>query len=404
LSPTRRAAIAFAVVAGAALLLPPALVVLLAVALATAVVVDALAVRAPIAVERTVPSVLSRGVPGRIEVNAGNAFVRQPAPPDLHVDLDQGTITATRRGRHRVPPVAVRRTGPLGLGRWDRTDATQAGSAEVVVYPDLHLARRLALALRKGQLADAGERVRGPLGLGTEFESIRDYRPDDDIRQVNWRATVRLQRPMSNQYRVEQDRDVICLVDAGRLMAAPVGDGRTRMDTALDAVAAVSLAADELGDRCGVVAFDRRLRRQVRPKRLGSAAVIAATFDLEPTDTDSDYDLAFRVVGGMKRGLVLVLTDLLDESAARPLVEAVPVLAKRHAVVVASASDPDLQALLRSGDNPYEAAVAVDVLDARHRVAARLEGAGATVIEASPRGLPAACVAAYVRLKARARL
>ena len=63
--------------------------------------------------------------------------------------------------------------------------------------------------MRQGRFRDAGRRTRGPLGLGTEFESIRDYPPDDDIRQVNWRATERIGRPMSNQYRVEQDRDVM---------------------------------------------------------------------------------------------------------------------------------------------------------------------------------------------------
>ena len=43
---------------------------------------------------------------------------------------------------------------------------------------------------------------------------------------------------MSNQYRIEQDRDVVCLLDAGRLMAAPLGDARdaTRLDAAVDAV------------------------------------------------------------------------------------------------------------------------------------------------------------------------
>src|SRR5437764_1031252 len=80
----------------------------------------------------------------------------------------------------------------------------------------------LALAVRQGRFRDAGQRSRGPLGLGLEFESVRDYLPDDDIRQVNWRATARLGRPMSNQHRVEQDRDVLCVVDAGRLMGAPL--------------------------------------------------------------------------------------------------------------------------------------------------------------------------------------
>jgi uncharacterized protein (DUF58 family) len=77
-------------------------------------------------------------------------------------------------------------------------------------------------------------------------------------------------------------------------------------------------------------------------------------------------------------------------------------------VLVASPTDPDLWALLTrpplDARDPYRAAVAVDVLDARRRVAARLEAAGAHVIEASPGRLPAACVEAYLKLKARARL
>src|SRR5207302_1285746 len=70
--------------------------------------------------------------------------------------------------------------------------------------------------------------------------------------------------------------------------------------------------------------------------------------DVEPSDVDSDHDLAFRSVGGAKRALVLVYTDLVDEAAARSLVDAVPVLARRHAVIVASVRDPDLDAAVRT--------------------------------------------------------
>ncbi len=52
----------------------------------------------------------------------------------------------------------------------------------------------------------------------------------------------------------------------------------------------------------------------------------------------------------------------------------------------------------------FAAAVALDVLDARARVAVELRGAGADVVEASPELLPNACVGAYLRAKARARL
>jgi uncharacterized protein (DUF58 family) len=245
-------------------------------------------------------------------------------------------------------------------------------------------------------------RTRGPIGLGTEFERVRDYLPDDDIRQVNWRATARAGRPMSNQHRVEQDQEVVLVVDAGRLMAAPLGD-RTRLDEALDAATAMALVADELGDRCGAVAFDDAVRRRVRSGRGSGADVVRALFDLEPSDRDSAYELAFRTVGGGKRALVVVLTDLLDEAAARALVDAVPVLARRHAVLVASARDAELEAIAE-GDDAAARAAAVDVLAARRRALALVRGAGAQVVEAPAGRLGAACVAAYLRAKARRRL
>ena len=186
---------------------------------------------------------------------------------------------------------------------------------------------------------------------------MRDYLPDDDVRQINWQATARVGRPMSNQYRIEQDRDVVCLLDAGRLMAAPLdvepiaGLGGaahqiTRLDAAVDAVTMVALVADELGDRCGVTIYDSEIRRRLAPRRAGGKAVVRTILDVEPTLVDSDHDLAFRAVGGVKRALIVVCTDLVDEAAARSLLDAVPVLARRHAVVIASVRDPDLDAPL----------------------------------------------------------
>jgi uncharacterized protein (DUF58 family) len=212
---------------------------------------------------------------------------------------------------------------------------------------------------------------------------------------------------MSNTYRVERDRDVVCVVDCGRLMAAPVGSG-TRLDAAIDAAVAVAAVADVVGDRAGTLAFDRELLRRLPPRRAGAKAVVRALFDLEPRAVESDYELAFRHVGETKRAFVLVLTDLLEESAARPLLAALPLLARRHALAVASASDVELNEFLTAEpegvSEVYRAAAAADVLAARGRVAARIRHAGATVVEAPAGSLPAACVSAYLRAKARARL
>ncbi len=416
MSPTRRAALVVVAVAFAATVVPVSLAVLALVAVLSAIVVDALSVRSRVAVTRTLAPVVSRGIasPVGIELDTavrGTVEIRQPIPSALRLEPDtqrerlDAMLTPIRRGRYAVPVPVMRRTGPLGLGRWDRPAAMEP--VEVAVFPDLVNARRLVLRVRKGRFGSAGRQARGPLGLGTEFELIREYAPDDDIRQVNWRATARVGRPMSNQYRIEQDRDLHCLIDAGRLMTAPVGD-RSRIDVALDTMTALGLVADELGDRFGVVAFDSAVHHHLRPRRNGGGSAVRACFDLEARSVDSDYERAFQLVATAKRAMVVVVTDLLDESAAVSLLAGVPALTRRHAVVVATVRDPTLHEIMRrdpdSAVDVYEASVGAAVLAAQTRSAARLRAAGATVIEASPSALPAVCVDAYLSLKARARL
>ena len=336
--------------------------------------------------------------------------LRQATPPALQLRPAEaerrvnGQLIATVRGRHVLPEIGTRAEGRLGLGAFYHRPG---GTAEIHVYPDLVAARRLALAAREGRLLESSRRARGPLGLGTDFESVREWVPDDDVRHINWAATQRLARPMTNQYRLEQARELVFLLDAGRLMAAPLVD-RTRLDAALDAVAAVALAADELGDNCGAIAFDAQVRVRIRSGRANGDAVIRALFDLQPRLIDSDYEQAFRLVAGGKRALVMVLCDLFDDAAARAMIEAVPVIARRHAVLVATVTDPDLDKLVHKlpgteGD-VYAAAAALELLDARARAAAQLRRAGARVVEAAPGAFAGACVSAYLRAKATLRL
>ena len=406
MSPTPRLAWLVAALAAAALVAPIGLVVLVGVALVGAALADWRGARTRPQVATTVPSIVARGVPADVTVVTDpHVRVRLPTPPDIRIEPREADgrldalLTARRRGRHVLPAAVTRTTGPLGLVRVDRR---VGDDIEIAVYPDLPSARAVVALVRQGRRGEG--RRRGVLGIGTEFESVREYAPDDDVRQVNWRATVRVGRPMSNQFRIDQDRDVLCLVDTGRLMSAPLGD-RTRLDAALDAVTAVALVADELGDRCGALAFDGVVRRRVAPRRGGGRPVVEALFDLEPTPVDSDYDLAFRALGG-KRACVLLFTDLIEPAAARPLLEAVPWLARRHAVIVASSRDTDLESMLRTPPadpvDTYAAAVAVEVLDARSAVAGRLTDAGVVVVEADPGQLGSACVTAYLRLKSRA--
>ncbi|HET7482693.1 MAG TPA: DUF58 domain-containing protein [Actinomycetota bacterium] len=412
-SPSPRAAAAIALLALTCLIVPLWIPALAALALAVATFLDARSVGAAPELTERFPQIVSRGIPASFELaadapDARQIWLDQAAPVDVEVTPRgggprlSGTLTARRRGRHLLPPTGERSEGPLGLGRRHHRYEPH----EVLVYPDLPAARRIATAVRRGRFREAGRVMRGPLGLGTDFESIRDYLPDDDIRQVNWIASIRTGKPMSNQYRVEQDRDVMCVVDSGRLMAAPAGD-RTRLDAAMDAVTAVAAVANVVGDRCGAIAFDDEVIRHVEPRRAGGDDVVRALFDIEASDSESDYELAFRTVSGGKRSLMVVFTDIVEDAAARPLVDAIPVIARRHAVIVASVLDPELRTLLTNPpddvDDVYALSVALDVASARTRVAARLRQAGATVVEGLPEDLASVAVGAYLRAKSRGR-
>ena len=410
MTPAPRAVVVLAVIALAALLVPLGLVAIAALMLVVAVVVDARAAKREPQVERQAPEVLSRGIPAQITIRApapagGTVRVRQPAPPELTIEPREGDggltaeIVATRRGRHTLPAVATRATGPLGLARWDHR---RAADVELRVFPDLKTARRLALAVARGRFRDQGATARGPLGLGTEFELIRDYQPDDDIRQVNWRATARLGRPMSNQYRLEQDRDLQLLIDAGRLERRAAGrDERARRLP---------------GRRDRARVRRRRARRPHRRRRLRRGGPDRA--QAAPGGRAGDRARALRPAAAPAR------QRLRGRLPARRGLQA---LARRR---LRRPAGGDRRPPARRGrPGPREAPRRRRRQPARHRadrarrrggrraadrerrarrpraVAVQLRpAAGARVLQAPPEKLPATVVAAYLRAKARAVL
>ena len=143
------------------------------------------------------------------------------------------------------------------------------------------------------------------------------------------------------------------------------------------------------------------------PRRAARARSCRALFDLEPVA--SRQRLRARVPLGSaasKRAFVLVLTDLLDEAAAQPLLDALPVLARRHAVAVASVdrSGARRDRAHRAGRTAdvYRTAVALDVLAARAARRGAAPRGSRRRRGSAGRASPAACVRAYLRAKSLA--
>ena len=170
--------------------------------------------------------------------------------------------------------------------------------------------------------------------------------------------------------------------------------------------------ATGLGDRCGVVAFDREVRAAVPPAggRAQLGRVVEALYDLEPVLAESDYAGAFAetLARFRRRTLLVVLTDLQASAVEEWLVPALPLVLREHVVVVAGVQDPDVARWAAApGDDVttvYRRVAAVASLETRRRTVARLRGLGATVIDARPGDLAPALADAYLRVKATGRL
>src|SRR5947208_13972806 len=126
---------------------------------------------------------------------------------------------------------------------------------------------------------------------------------------MDWAATARSQKAIVRTYRAERNQTVITMLDNGRIMAGRV-DGVPRVEHAMDAVMMLTAVATRLGDRCGLVAFDRSVRSVVPPShgRDQLGRVTEAMYTLEPQLAESDYRGAFtETLARFRRRALLVL-------------------------------------------------------------------------------------------------
>jgi uncharacterized protein (DUF58 family) len=196
------------------------------------------------------------------------------------------SIVPLERGSGRFRGTFVRTLAPLGLSMVEHVLDT---GQTVAIYPNVQAIREFDLLKQKGRLADAGMRRSKLRGLGTEFESIRDYN-DDDFRFVDWNATARRGKLMVRNFEQERNQAVIVCLDLGRHLLAEI-DGATKLDHCLDAALMLLHAAEREHDLIGLYAFDDTVRAYVAPKkgRAQIAALLKAAHGLQPEAVQPNY-------------------------------------------------------------------------------------------------------------------
>jgi len=106
--------------------------------------------------------------------------------------------------------------------------------------------------------------------------------------------------------------------------------------------------------------------------------------------------------------MLVLLTELNEQAAEEYLVPALPLVVRSHVVVVGAVRDPEVERWATEpsefGEDVFRRAAALQAIDERARVAARLRGLGVTVVDAEPGRLSGDLADTYLRLKATGRL
>lgn len=327
------------------------------------------------------------------------------------------SLRYTLRPRHRGDVTAgdlyLRYQSALGLlRRWAKAPLSQP----VRIYPELHPVEDQQIYLARSRQIDLQLRQMRHRGLGREFESLREYRPGDDFRDVCWTASARRGELITRQFQAERSQSVWIVLDTGRLMRSVVADNRQQRYSKLDFACATAVALAQLaiysGDRVGLLGYGRRIQQQLLPNR-GPAHMrqfLESLAQLQAEPSEADHLRATAVLGRLqpRRALVLWITDLA-ESAMRPeVIDGAAQLLHRHVVLFVSMAQPEVAAIAaaipETVEEMFRSAAAQEMASRRDLLLARLRGQGAITLDTLPSQMTAGVLNHYLSIKERALL
>jgi uncharacterized protein (DUF58 family) len=313
-------------------------------------------------------------------------------------------VQVARRGEIACPALWVRWTSPLRLN----THVVRLPiNLTVPAIPNIAAVRRAAI-LHARQGAVFGIKPQDQQGDGSDFDSLREYRPGMNLRAIDWKHSARHLQLVSKEFRIEQNHHVVIALDTGYLMREPMA-GVAKLDRAINASLILAYQALAEGDRVALFAFDAQVRLS-RPPVSGVKAFpkIQQAFsglDYSAEETNFTLGLTALMAALNRRALVVILTDFVDTIQAEIMIENVQRLAKRHLVMFVPLKDVALEGLAAQTPaslvDAAKSMTAIDMLRERRVVLERLLRFGVNAFEADPQKFDSALVSRYLAVKRR---
>jgi len=176
-------------------------------------------------------------------------------------------------------------------------------------------------------------------GRGIDFAEVREYQYGDDVRNIDWKVSARLNRPYMKIFEEERELTVMLIVDFSR--SGEFGTARQlKNEIATEVCALFAFSAIRNNDKVGLLLFTDRVERFVPPRK-GRAHILRIIRELvsfEPegkgTDIRGALEYFHHVIN--KRCIAFLISDFLDSGFDK----VIGTLSRKHDLIAVEVIDP----------------------------------------------------------------
>jgi len=373
-------------------------------------------------IHRSLPDTLALGVHKRVQISIDNPYpytligsFTELYPdalqaPRLPLDL---TLKPDAQMQLTYPVLPIRRGACEFIGSQLRLDSswqlwqrliTINEVQQIKVYPNFSPIVRNSIAGIESQQASTGDHSMRKRGEGMEFHQLREFRPGDAIRQIDWKASSRYRKPISRDYQDERDQDVLFLLDCGRRLHHRDGQ-LSHFDYSLNALLLTAFVALKQGDAAGLMSFagDPRWLSPIKG-RASINTLLNQLYDLHSSTQTSDFLEAAKNLTSRyrKRSLIIIISNIRDEDS-EDLLAATRLLTKRHVVVIANMQEDFLSQTLNEPVQSFNQALNYcstnTYMRERKKLHSHLQKSGVILVDALPSQLHTKLAHEYLRIK-----
>ena len=190
-------------------------------------------------------------------------------------------------------------------------------------------------------------------GRGMAFSEVREYQYGDDVRNIDWNVTARLNHPYVKVFEEERELTVMLLIDvSGSHLFGTTSQYKSELIA--ETAATLAFSAIHNNDKVGVVMFSDKIEKFIPPKK-GSSHILRIIRELigyKPEGRGTDISEALRYFTNItkKRSTAFLMSDMIDDDYENAL----KIAAGKHDLAVLRIDDPRERTLPNIGLTAFE--------------------------------------------------